>query len=110
MSVEQALTDMGCLDDDLKAKQAGEEIEKKAQLKKEQDDADLKEILNLPAGKRFFNRFFEHTGVFINPHRQASTSETSFQCGRQAVGQTLITWIADADKSKLADVLLEEKR
>lgn len=67
---------------------------------------DLRAVMDLPQGRRLLWRYLGLAGVFKNPHA-ADSHQTSFFCGQQAIGQTLLADITTARDEALIMMMRE---
>lgn len=81
-----------------------DERRKREDREKELDD--LRAVLDLPQGRRLLWRYLGLAGVFKNPHA-ADSHQTSFFCGQQAIGQTLLSDITTAQDEALILMMRE---
>lgn len=84
--------------------------EKRKQLRRAQEEADVKAVLETPAGKRYVWRLLGITGVFRNPMQGDGDANTNFRCGMQAVGQTVLGEIHELCPERYSEMVKEQQR
>ncbi len=70
--------------------------------------ADLRKVLSTREGRRFVWRYIGLCGVFKNPHG-VDTNQTSFYCGQQAIGQTLLADVTETNDEALLMMMREAR-
>lgn len=61
-----------------------------AQAKQELHDADLRNLMATPGGRRFVARLLEATGLYGSSYDPSSDRQTAFNEGRRSVAHALI--------------------
>lgn len=69
---------------------------------------DVRKVLELPQGRRYLWRLLTLAGVFRNPH-SVDPASTSFNCGLQALGQTVLSDITEARDESLILMMREHQ-
>lgn len=96
--------------------------DEKRATERERQLEDLRKVLATREGRRLLWRYMGLCGVFKNPHG-AESHQTSFYCGMQAIGQTILTDVNESrdeallmmmrearDDAALAEVLEKKRR
>lgn len=69
---------------------------------------DLRAVLELPQGRRVLWRYMAIAGVFKNPHA-GDPHQTSFYCGQQSMGQTILVDVTEARDESLLLMMRENQ-
>ena len=83
------------------------DAEEKAKLEQDQRLADLKEVLNTPAGIRVISKVLEDGGLFRTSF--TGNSKTFFNEGMRNLALKLFSEITDAAPDKLESLILKVK-
>ena len=67
---------------------------------------DIREILKLPAGRRFFWAIWEKAGIFRDPFTPNS-NQTAKNCGRMDIGREVLADVNEADWTAFAKIQQE---
>ena len=98
--------------DNKKEYNAGDEkqvkdLEKKAKNERDQELEDLREILNLKAGVRFFKRFLEDGQIFCSTF--TGNSHTYFNEGKRAFALKYFSDICEASPKQIAELMIKKE-
>lgn len=74
---------------------------------REQHLADVREIVQLPAGRRYLWRLMAQAGINRNPF--TGSSSTFFNCGMQAIGTNVLNDILEADPEQYIAMIREHQ-
>lgn len=80
----------------------------KALTERERQLDDLRKVLSTREGRRLLWRYMGLCGVFKNPHT-AESHQTSFYCGMQAIGQTMLSDINESRDEALLMMMREAR-
>jgi len=83
-----------------------EERKTNAEIKRDQELADLRAILDTPQGKRFIWRLLERNGVFRRSYEGGDHADTAFNEGRRNEGLWLMAEISRVGPHAMADLLI----
>lgn len=84
------------------------EVDKKQKLERLQYIEDIKEILSTKAGKRFFNKYFSDSMIFVTTF--TGNSETFFNEGKRSVGLRLFYDVIEARPELLLELAVKKEK
>lgn len=82
--------------------------EKKKELERLQELADIRKLLSLPEGVRYFKKFFKNNHLFTTS-MAGNAPMTYFNEGRRNVALNTLDKITSAAPSKLAELLMTKE-
>lgn len=97
---------VGNAGDEAQVEKAG----KKLKRREDNDEADLKFLMNTPQGRRFIWRYLETCGVFTSSFTGETSHETAFKEGMRLVGLTLLSDVNKAGPQAYFQMIEESKR
>lgn len=81
-----------------------EEKLKKRNKRRERELSDIRRILQLPEGRRFYWRVLEKGGVFRDPYADTNTNGTNYNLGRQSISRDFLNDLLEAKSDGLAQL------
>lgn len=85
------------------------EAKRQSKFSREQELDDVRQLLKLPAGRRFLWRFLERCGVYKSSY-DPSGSRVYFNEGERNIGIMLLAEITQADPESYVSMMLESER
>lgn len=90
------------------AEQVQAEVDKGQRIRRLNELADVRWLMDEPRGRRFAWRLLGMAGVFRNPFA-GERSQTDFNCGLQAIGQTVLAEINTACPKRYHQMVREQQ-